>query len=188
MSNDDRIDTFVLQEFRLLVAASADDVARIVASFSDRVEPVVPLLTSIDDQRDVATIRAMRPGDATEGDPAERAALQPLISSWQPARRYGPRITERSERPPTYYRLAVTESGINTPDSGPAAAPTRKVNATSTSTQIDLLWIGLPLGAQQGLLALVGGDNERTATRADPDVWPLPFSRLLGVRIYESRH
>ena len=188
MSIDDHIDTFVLQEFRLHAADTAVHAARIVAAFSDGIEPAVPLLTSIDDRRDVATVRALHAGETADADPLERAALEPLVASWQPPRRYGPRITERSDSPPTYYRLAVTESGINDATSGPAAEVPPNVNAASSSIPLGLLWIGRPLGTHAGLLALVGSDDDRLTTRSDPLTWPLPLSRVLGVRIYESRH
>ena len=61
-------------------------------------------------------------------------------------RHYGPRITERSDSPPS-------------------------------STD----W------THAGLLTLVGSDGDELAMRPDPSVWPLPLSRPLGVRIYESR-
>ena len=186
MSNDDHTDTFVLQEFRLRASASVDDVARIVATFAPDTEPV-PLLISIDDQRDVATLRAVHSGESVEADPRERAALGSLVTSWQPLRQYGPRITERSDSPPSYYRLAVTESGINDLDPAPLATFPRKLNQASSSMHLGLLWIGLPLGTHAGLLTLVGSDGDELAMRPDPSVWPLPLSRPLGVRIYESR-
>jgi hypothetical protein len=187
MSIDDRIDTFVLREFRLRAADGAIEAARIVAAFSDGIQPAVPLLTSIDDGRDVAVVRALHAGEMADADPLERAALEPLVASWQPARRYGPRISERSENPPTYYRLAVTESGINTPDSRHAAGPAPDPKETRSSTRLDLLWIGVPIGTPAGLLTVIGSDGDELATRPDPGAWPLPFSRVLGVRIYESR-
>jgi hypothetical protein len=187
MSIDDRIDTFVLREFRLRAADGAVEAARIVAAFSDGIEPVVPLLTSIDDGRDVAIVRALHAGETADADPLERAALEPLVASWQAARRYGPRITERSENPPTYYRLAVTESGINNADARHVAAAAPDSKETRSSSQLDLLWIGVPIGTPAGLLTVIGSDGDELATRPDPQAWPLPYSRALGVRIYESR-
>jgi hypothetical protein len=87
-------------------------VARIVARFPGGIEPPVPLLTSIDEHRDVALVRALHAGEKLETDPAHRAALDHLVASWQPVKHYGPRIAERSKTPPSHYRLAVTESGI----------------------------------------------------------------------------
>jgi len=187
MSTDRPIDTFVLQEFRLRAPDVGGEAARIVATFAAGIEPAVPLLTSIDDQRDVATLRGVHVGEDLEWDPRERSALAPLVASWQAPKQYGPRITERSESPPTHYRLAVTESGINNTNSEPLAGTPRNVKHASSSTALGLLWIGLPLGTHAGLLTLVGSHGDGATTRPDPEVWPLPFSRPLGVRIYESR-
>jgi hypothetical protein len=132
-------------------------------------------------------LRAMHAGERLEADPDERSALEPLVASWQSPKRYAPRITERSKDPPTYYRLAVTESGINTTDPAPFAAVPSEMNEAPSSTELGLLWIGLPLGTHAGLLTLVGSDGDGLTTRPDPRAWPLPFSRPLGVRIYESR-
>lgn len=186
MATHDRINSLVLQEFRLHAADTAGDAARIVAAFSSGLEPAVPLLTSIDDDRDVATLRALRPGESLEGDPGQRAALDPLVASWQPLKHYGPQITEQSDKPPAYYRLAVTESGINDAESERPAATPRGPSAERTAASLDLLWIGRPVGTYAGLLALVGSEEGKTA-RPDPRSWPLPISRYLGVRIYESQ-
>jgi hypothetical protein len=183
MRTDDPINSLVLQEFRLHAADSAGEAARIVAAFSDGREPAVPLLTSIEDDRDVAIVRGLHAGEQREGDPRQRAALNPLVASWQPVKQYGPRITERSESPPTYYRLAVTESGItNQPDPPPPSPHAADGNA---SRRVDLLWIGLPVGTYVGLLTLLGTDDG-AVQRSQPREW-LPLSRLLGVRIYESQ-
>jgi hypothetical protein len=187
MSINDGINTLVLQEFRLHAVDTAGEAARIVAGFPGGVEPAVPLLTSIDDHRDVATVRALHVGETAEADPAHRAALDPLVASWQPLKQYGPRITERSESPPSYYRLAVTESGINNAEPHPVAAVTGGAAATGTATRLGLLWIGSPLGSFAGLLTLLGSDDAGDTARPDPASWPLPLSRPLGVRIYESR-
>jgi hypothetical protein len=187
MSIDARINALVVQEFRLHSADTAADAAGIVAEFSRGVGPAVPLLTSIDDSRDVATVRALRPGDLLEGDPAERVALEPLVASWQPPRQYGPRITERSESPPSYYRLAVTESGINNASSDALASRRRDAVDAGEAAHLGLLWIGLPLGTYAGLMVLVGDHDDPAGAVSAPREWPLPFSRALGVRIYESQ-
>jgi hypothetical protein len=178
------INALVLQEFRLHVADKAGDAARIVAAFPPGIEPAVPLLTSIDDGRDVAIVRGLHAGEETETDPMQRAALEPFVATWQQERRYGPRIAERSENPSTYYRLAVTESGINNaaepPDPVPEHAP-----PTTTSKRVGLLWIGQPVGTHAGILTLLGSDDPE-AGRSEPRDW-LPLSRSLGVRIYESQ-
>ena len=196
MTIDTRINALVVQEFRLHSADTAGDAAGIVAAFSSGIGPTVPLLTSIDDNRDVATVRALHPGDLLEGDPAERAALGPLVASWQPPKHYGPRITERSESPPSYYRLAVTESGINnaSTESGingasseEPIAPRRDAVDLGEATPLGLLWIGLPVGTYAGLMVLVGDHDDPAGAMFAPRDWPLPFSRALGVRIYESQ-
>ena len=183
MSQNDPINALVLQEFRLRDAETGRDAARIVADFAGGIEPPVPLLTSIDDQRDVAIVRAVHAGERLEEDPAQRAALAPLVSSWQPVKQYGPRIAEHSDSPPTYYRLAVTESGINHAGSERfAATPVAPTNGGNFS-HLALLWVGAPLETYAGLLALLGSDDTQ---RPDAGNWPLPLSRNLGDRIYES--
>jgi hypothetical protein len=181
------INSLVLHEFRLHAADTAGDAARIVAGFSTGAEPAVPLLTSIDDHRDVAIVRALHAGEEPEGDPEEHAALDPLVASWQPLKQYGPRITERSERPPAYYRLAVTESGINSADSELPAPDSPAPAGGATATRLALLWIGRPIGTYAGLLTLLGSEGDGDPVRPTPHDWPLPLSRYLGVRIYESQ-
>jgi hypothetical protein len=185
MLTSDPISAVVLQEFRLRAADTAGEAARIVAAFSGGIEPAVPLLTSIDDPLDVATVRGLHAGEPPDGAPGQRAALDPLVTSWEPLKHYGPRIAERAERPPAYYRLAVTESGINTAEPEPLAV-TPGLRPDGPSAPLGLMWIGAPLGTYAGLLILLGSD-ERDTVRSDPQRWPLPFSRALGVRIYESR-
>ena len=187
MATDDQIEAFVLQEFRLHAADATGNAARIVASFSVGIEPPVPLLTSIDDHRDVAIVRGLHAGEETETDSRQRAALDPLVASWQPVKQYGPRITERSASPPTHYRLAVTESGINNAEPEPAEPiPRGSGEGGGTLTPLGLLWIGRPLGTYAGLLTLVGS-HDRGAGSTKPLEWPLPLSRSLGIRIYESQ-
>lgn len=186
MAADDPISSLTLEEFRLRAADTAGDAARIVAAFSAGIEPAVPLLTSIDDDRDVAIVRGLHAGEQPEADPRQRAALDPLVASWQPVRRYGPRIIERSESPPTYYRLAVTESGINNAEPEPPVPVPRGSADGSTSKRIDLLWIGLPVGTYAGLLTLLGSDRGANPRPVSRD-WSLALSRSLGVRIYESQ-
>jgi hypothetical protein len=183
MKNRDPINSLELEEFRLYDAGTAPEAARIVATFVSGREPAVPLLTSIDDDRDVAIIRGVHAGEREGSDPRQRAALEPLVASWQPVRRYGPRITERSESPPTYYRLAVTESGITSQPEAPASLP--RAGPANTAKRVGLLWIGSPVDTYAGLLTLLGTDDG-AARRAEPREW-LPLSRSLGVRIYESQ-
>jgi hypothetical protein len=185
MATDDGIQVFVLEEFRLRADDADGAVARIAGEWREGREPATPLLTSIDDRRDVALLRALHTGELAEPDVAQHAALEPFVSSWQTPKHYGPRITERSESAPTYYRLAVTESGIN--DTGPVVEKPAGVREAAPSGDVGLLWIGQPVGTSAGLLVLLGSHDRPDATRPDAANWPLPLSRYLGVRIYESR-
>jgi hypothetical protein len=179
------VDTFVLQEFRLRAADSAGEAARIVGSFDSGTRDAIPLLVSISDKRDVATVRALRAGDPSGSAPLRRVALAPLVATWQAGKRYGTRIDERDGSRPAYFRMAVTESGINNGAADPLdwIAPRRGDEAT---TPIRLLWIGKPQDTHAGLLVLLGTDDRET-DRPDAGDWPLPLSDSLGVRIYESR-
>src|SRR2546429_6061545 len=112
MPTVDPIQLLVLEEFRLHTADLDGAAARIVAATPPGIEPAIPLLTSIEDRRDVATLRALHTGEGTEADAVERAGLDHLVSSWAAPKHYGPRVTERSQSPPSSFRLAVTESGI----------------------------------------------------------------------------
>jgi hypothetical protein len=186
MPAETSIHTFVLQELRLRDTADANEAAGIVAAASTGTGPAVPLLTSIDDERDVAIVRALPAGETPATDAEQRESLAGLVATWQPQQRYIPRITERSRSVPSHYRLAVTGSGINNRDADPIAA--RDVSEHHAErVPLDLLWVGVPLGTYAGLLVLLGGDEESGAARSDPREWPLPFSRYLGVRIYDSR-
>lgn len=183
---DDRAQTLMLQEFRLSAVDTDGAVARIVDAMAAGRGLTVPLLTSIDDRHDVAMIRAL-PDAASGGlNVAERAGLGALISSWQPIKHYDALILESSQSPPTHYRLAVTESGINDELRAPPSARPRDGAPTDASSSLDLLWIGRPHGSHNGLLILLGDDGDPAALRADPHDWPLPMSRWLGVRIYDS--
>jgi hypothetical protein len=187
----DDIQTLVLQEFRLQEVDSDGTVASIVASSAAAgAEPALPLLTSIDDRRHVATLRVLHAHESNEPDAVQRAALEPFVSNWKLPKHYAPRIIERSERPSTYYRLAVTESGINHAESDPLAifpANRSEDRADGASTSVGLLWIGLPVGTHAGLLILLGNYADPDAAGTDPRDWALPLSRDLGVRIYDSR-
>jgi hypothetical protein len=186
MATGDPITVLVLQEFRLRAADDAAAAARIVAASPPGIEPAIPLLTSIEDQRDVATVRALHAGETTEIDETERAGLDQLVSSWAAPKKYGPRVTERSQSPPSSFRLAVTESGINA-GVAPPTHPDGPAEKQATSRPIGLVWIGAPVGTHAGLLLLLGGYDEPRAAGDDPSGWPLPLSHDLGVRIYENR-
>jgi len=177
-----------LQEFRLNAADSDGEAARLVDSFSSGMEPAVPLLTSIDDHLDVAIVRALHAGETARSDHGRHGRLGPLVTTWQDVKRYGPRITERAAGAkglPSHYRLAVTESGINETDPDELTLPQFVDDATSSP--IGLLWIGAPIGTHAGLVVLVGNSDAEAMHGPDPHEWPLPLSRALGVRIYESR-
>jgi hypothetical protein len=178
------ITTLELHEFRLNAADDAGEAARLVDSFSGGIEPSLPLLVSIDDRRDVAIVRALHASETAESGQTRHGSLGPLVTSWQDVKRYGPRIAERAESPPSYYRLAVTESGIN--DADPDAIALPQPAGDATSTPIGLLWIGVPVGTSAGLMVLLGNDDG-DSVRPDASDWPLSVSRGLGVRIYESR-
>ena len=188
MSTEDPIRVLVLEEFRLRTEDVDGAAARIVAESPPGIEAPIPLLTSIEDPRDVATLRGLHAGESTERDEAQHLALDHLVSRWMAPKHYGARITERSQSPPSSFRLAVTESGIN---SGSTPAPQRLPSEGSvdrtTSRPVGLLWIGAPVGTHAGLLVLLGGyDKDPRAGGDDPTGWPLPLSRDLGVRIYEN--
>jgi hypothetical protein len=187
MSTADPIRLLVLEEFRLRAADVDGAAARIVAASPHGVEPAIPLLTSIDDRRDVAMVRALHAGEPTEINEAQHAALEPLVSSWAVAKHYGPRIAERSQNPPSSYRLAVTESGIrNSKAVSPVTLDQESGGDGTTSHAVGLVWIGAPVGTHAGLLVLLGSYDDPSAIGGDPSGWPLPLSRDLGVRIYEN--
>jgi hypothetical protein len=187
MSIRDEITSLVVQEFRLHDADTSGAAARIVAGFADGLEARVPLLTSIDDRRDVATVRGLHAGERTEADPSERAKLDSLVASWRPPKHYAPRITKRSRSSSSHYRLAVTESGINNAKADPPKARGTAARETGTATPLGLLWIGLPLATYAGLMVLLGHNEGREGDAAKSNDWPLPLSSSLGVRIYESQ-
>lgn len=184
MATEIGIQTFVLQELRLRDTADANEAARVLAA-AGAIGTAVPLLTSIDDERDVAVVRAVYTADPPATDTAQRAMLERFVATWQPPQQYVPRITERSATTPAHYRLAVTGSGINNAEPDPIAPSRDGANEDATRTPLDLLWVGVPLGTYAGLLILLGtGDDEE---RPDARKWPLPLSRYLGVRIYDSQ-
>jgi hypothetical protein len=189
MQTPNPIRLLVLEEFRLHAADVDGTAARIVAGSPHGIEPAIPLLTSIDDRRAVATLRAVHAGEPTEPDAAQHAALDHLVSSWAVPKHYGPRIAERSQSPPSSFRLAVTESGINGDSGSPVTLrPGSAPDGTTTSRPVGLVWIGAPVGTHAGLLVLLGGYEDPRALGSDPSGWPLPLSKDLGVRIYENNH
>ena len=187
MSIDNPIRVLVLEEFRLRVADVDGAAARIVADTPGGIEPTIPLLTSIDDRRDVATIRALHAEESTESNALQHAALDPLVAKWAAPKHYGARMAEHSQSPPSSFRLAVTESGINGGGTPRVSGPAGSVEDEATSRPIGLLWIGAPVDTHAGLLVLLGSyDQAPQAVGGDPSGWPLPLSTDLGVRIYEN--
>lgn len=174
--------SIVVQEFRLRSADTDGAVAALVAELPGGIEPALPLLTNIDDPRDVLTIRGVHGGE-TALDPG-RATLQPFVERWQPLVRYTARIAERSARAPTRYRLAITGSGIN--DAGDPAVLDDAHEAGAREAH-GLLWIGAPIGSHAGLVMLLGSYGHPDLGTPVARDWPLPLSRYLGVRIYDSR-
>jgi hypothetical protein len=188
MSIASPIRVLVLEEFRLREADVDGAAARIVAASPHGTEPAIPMLTSIDDRRDVATLRAVHMGETDATNAVQHAALDPLVSSWEAPKHYGPRITERSQSPPSSYQLAVTESGINDAGVSPVTLGNAVAGGAGTpSRPVGLVWIGAPVGTHAGLLVLLGGYDDPQERRTDPSGWPLPLSRDLGVRIYDNR-
>jgi hypothetical protein len=80
----------------------------------------------------------------------------------------------------------VTESGINDLERELLSRPPPDPGDLNAATRIALLWIGAPVGTHAGLLVLVGHVGEAPFAGRDVSGWPLPLSRELGVRIYES--
>ena len=101
MATASLIQMLVLEEFRLRAADLAGAAARIVARSPHGIEQGIPLLTSIDDRRDVATLRGVHAGESLATDSAQHAALDSLVLRWTEPKHYGPRITERSQTPPS---------------------------------------------------------------------------------------
>src|SRR2546430_14233069 len=89
MSADNPIRVLVLEEFRLRAEDIDGAAARIVAESRRGIEPAIPLLTSIADRRDVATLRALHASESTESDAAQHAALNSLVSSWAVPEHFG---------------------------------------------------------------------------------------------------
>ena len=182
----DPIDALELQEFRLHDAGASGEAGRIVAAFAEGIEPAVPLLVSIDDRRDVATVRALHASEGSD-DAHRRAALNGLVETWQPTKRFDPRLTERSALGSSRYRLAVTESGINATGSDVAPAAGGGAGDPPAPTALGLIWIGAPVGTYAGLMILLGSHDKQPIAPRGERAWPSPLSSALGVRVYESQ-
>ena len=181
----DPVTLLVLEEFRLHTADVDGEVARIVASSSSGIEPVIPLLTSVEDRRDVASIRGLHAGESAASDSAQRAALFPLVSSWVAPKYYEPRMAKRSTNPPSSFRLAVTDLGFNRPEDDQTSPAPRADHASATRV-VGLVWIGAPIDTEAGLVVLIGNYDETATAAVSGLAWPLAFGRELGVRIYEN--
>jgi len=178
-------EVLVLDEFRLHTADTVGAAARIVSGVSNDKRDPVPLLSSIDDPRDVAVLRTVAAEAPDTEGPRRDPTLDRLVATWQPVRRYRPRIAERARGAvSSSFRLAVTESGINDEQVSPSSA---WVGEPSAGEPVALLLIGVPEGTHAGLLVLVGrNDPDPAASVRDRTSWPLPLSRALGVRVYEG--
>jgi hypothetical protein len=185
MTTVDRTEILVLDEFRLRAADTDGAAAAIVSAASKDIQDPVPLLTSIEDPRDVATLRTVMVGAPDSHGPRADTALGPLVATWQPVKRYVPRIAARAQGgPSSSFRLAVTESGINDER---VASPGTWVGEPTSGEPVALLLIGVPEGTHAGLLVLVGHDDPQPADGdRDRGSWPLPLSRDLGVRVYQG--
>lgn len=185
MTLGDDTEIFVLDEFRLRVADTDGSAAALVLAGAGGTLDPVPLLTSIDDACDVASLRAVRAG-APEGEgPRSDAALGRLVASWGPVKRYVSRIAARIDgAPATSFRLAVTESGIN---DEVVAPPARWAGQPAAGDPVALLLIGVPVGTHAGLLVMVGREAAQPVAADRPRVGPPPpLARELGVRVYEA--
>lgn len=186
---------YVLHELRL---PTGDDATRLLAATQlagmplDAGEQVLPLLVSIDDHRDVACL-SRSPLAPAAGDRAGariRAALVPEAESSGPPRYYRERASSGEREGQGYFRMAVTESGLNdggsVADQPSPAHDTPSPPETHDSSGEGLLWIGTPVASGAGLLVVTGHHDARAYADGDPAAWPLGTSRDLGVRIYES--
>lgn len=175
-------DHLVLEEFRLSDGAAYADADRTLAA----ADPTgVPLLTSIADDRDVASVRCMPARTGPTDGTIDHSAFGALVSRWGPVHTYRPRIAESSLVRPTSYRLAVTESGIN--DTHPplvGSAPREGRAGDEQRSPLELLWIGAPRSTHAGLLVVIGHGGSVPAADVG---WPLALSESLGVRIYRGR-
>jgi hypothetical protein len=186
MTLADDTEIFVLDEFRLRSADTDGAAAALVlAAGAGGSRDPVPLLTSIDDARDVASLRAVRLGAAEGNGLRNDVALGGLVDSWGPVKRYVSRIAARTEgAPATSFRLAVTESGIN---DELVAPPARWAGQPGPADPVALLLIGVPVGTHAGLLVLVGRDATQTVAVDQPSGGPpRPLASELGVRVYEA--
>lgn len=174
---------FVLHEARLSAAAEITVVGRALEQAG---AGEVPLLVSIEDLLDCAVLVPVRAGETYGG---LHLSLRRHLRLRRPAQHYRARFVDRmSPRDAAYFRLAVTESGINEAGRSPGARGTRPGSdpkARGDRPSDELLWIGAPRDTHAGLLVLVG-HTHKAAHDPGAGRWPLPLSADLGVRIYSG--
>src|SRR5688500_10907225 len=186
MTLADDTEIFVLDEFRLRsVDTDGTAAALVLAAGAGGSRDPMPLLTSIDDAHDVASLRAVGLGAAEGNGLRNDVALGRLVASWAPVKRYVSRIAARIDgSPATSFRLAVTESGIN---DELVAPPARWAGQPMAGDPVALLLIGVPVGTHAGLIVMVGRDATQTVAADHPRAGPPPpLARELGVRVYEA--
>lgn len=182
---EETITALVLHEFRLRSAADRRTAADTVAYWTDSDDAQIPLLFAIDDPRGLALVVARRSGDDPE---TGRGLLSELVAlgSEAPPRHFTPRLVIGIPNSSSYFRLAITESGINDPE--PTADPAARTDGRPDpfGGQLRLLWVGLPLDTPAGLLLLAGQqlDGSVSGTGQGTTPWPLPLSTEPEVRIY----
>lgn len=179
-----------LQEFRL--RSTDGPTLRIVARLSQALRSMgvreIPLLVSVDDERDAAVLVTFADDAAasTVRVAQVRAALTEALISFRiaaepPERRYEERFAAGSGQDTNYYRVAVSET------EGRELREFAQRAATAGTEQPDpaLLWLGRAADVGDGVLALVGyaDDSSFRMDAAIEDAPPAPM-RALGVRVY----
>lgn len=183
---------FVLHELRLPTddgATRRRAAVRLAEMPHAQDEEVLPMLVSIDDHRDVACVRrvGVLPGSGDDAGTRIRHALTPGAESGGPPRYYKERAAVAGEAGVrSYYRMAVTESGINEEAAASTLADAPAPPQRDDATGAGLLWIGTPVASAAGLLVITGHHDATGYRDSDQGMWPIPTSRQLGVRIYEG--
>jgi hypothetical protein len=183
---------FTLQEFRL--RSTDGPTLRIVGRLSQALRSMgvreIPLLVSVDDERDAAVLvpfaddAAANTVRVAQARAALAEALIPCrIAAEPPERRYEERIAAGGGEDTTYYRLAVAET------EGRELRDFVQRAATAGTAQPDpaLLWLGRAADAADGALALAGyADDSSFCTDSAIEDAPRALVRSLGVRVYTS--
>jgi hypothetical protein len=149
----------------------------------------IPLLVSVDDERDAAVLVTFADDGAAstlhvaQARAALTEALIPFrIAAEPPERRYEERIAAGSGEDTNYYRLAVSET------EGRELREFAQRAGTAGTAQPDpaLLWLGRAADTGDGALALAGyPDDSRFRTDAIEDAQD-ELVHALGVRVYTS--